>query len=63
MAQDERRGFEMLDAFSVHAEGLEAFRTFSNNCQVLIGSPAEESITSPSKGLMYFLNSRAATSG
>jgi hypothetical protein len=21
----------MLDAFSVHAEGLEAFRTFSNN--------------------------------
>ena len=55
----------MLDAFSVHAEGLEAFRTFSNNLPGVDSvHPRNQSRgCATSKGVMYFLNSRTATSG
>jgi hypothetical protein len=35
----------MLDAFSVHAEGLEAFRSLSNDRRVWIRSTRRKSIT------------------
>lgn len=56
----------MLDAFSVH-EDLEAFRMFSNNLPGVdskdLTPEINHAVGATSKGLMFFLNSRAATSG